>query len=226
MLYLGCLAGVFAGAGVAGEFGLEWSRVVPATIVLLVPALAGARMWFVVEHWGVYRREPGRIWRRSEGGAALFGGLLLSVVISIPLLALLEIPFWSYWDVASITMLTGLIFTRVGCLMHGCCAGRATSGRLGVLLPDDRGIWERRIPTPLLEAGWAALVLAGAFLVHASRPFAGAIFLGVLVAYGACRLLLERTRVRADWGASRANIVFSALLLLGGVVALIASTPT
>ena len=151
---------------------------------------------------------------------------MLSVVVSIPLLALLELPFWSYWDVAGITMLVGLIFTRVGCLMHGCCAGRTTAGRLGVVLPDDRGIWERRVPTPLLEAGGAALVLAGAFLVHASRPFAGALFLGVLVAYGACRLLLERTRASADSGTSRANIVFSGLLLLGGALALIARAPT
>lgn len=226
MLYLGCVAGVLVGAAVAGSAGLDRSRVALATIVLLVPALAGARLWFVLEHWSVYRREPRRIWRRSEGGAALHGGLILSVVVSVPLLALLDIPFWGFWDAASFTMLIGLIFTRVGCLMHGCCAGRATSGRLGVWLPDINGVWQRRIPTPLLEAGWAALVLAGAGLTRAGAPFAGAVFLGVLAAYGAVRLLLEPTRANGGSGGSRANIVVSALLILGGSSVLIAGWPT
>lgn len=224
MLYLGCVAGVFAGAAVAAAGGLERSRVTLAMIGLLIPALAGARLWFVLEHWSVFRREPGRIWRRSEGGAALHGGLLLSVVVSVPVLALLETPFWRFWDAASYTMLIGLIFTRAGCLMHGCCAGRATSGRLGVWLPDHRGVWQRRIPTPLLEAGWAALVLAGAVL--AGAPFAGAVFLGVLAAYGAGRLLLEPTRASAGSGGSRANIGVSALLILGGSILLIAGWPS
>lgn len=225
MLYVGCVAGVLAGAAVAGSAGLEPSRFALATIILLIPAFAGARLWFVLEHWSVYRREPRRIWRRSEGGSALHGGLLLSLAVSAPLLALLEIPFWAFWDAASFTMLIGLIFTRVGCLMHGCCAGRATSGRLGVWLPDHRGVWQRRIPTPLLEASWAALVLAVAALAHAGRPFAGAVLLGVLAAYGAGRLLLEPTRASAGSGGSRANIALSALLVAGGSIALVAGWP-
>ena len=138
MLYFGCVAGVLAGAAVAGSAGLERSRFALTTIVLLIPALAGARLWFVLEHWSVYRREPRRIWRRSEGGAALHGGLLLSVVVSVPLLALVEIPFWRFWDAASYTMLIGLIFTRVGCLMNGCCAGRAAPGPAGRLAAGPR----------------------------------------------------------------------------------------
>jgi prolipoprotein diacylglyceryltransferase len=222
MLYLGCVAGVFIGAAVAGSYGLQQSSVALAMIILLIPALAGARLWFVVEHWSVYRREPRRIWRRSEGGSALYGGLLLSLAISVPLLALFEIPYWTFWDAASFTMLVGLVFTRVGCLMNGCCAGRATSSALGIWLPDHHGVWERRIPTPLLEAGLAALVLAGAAPLSTDRPFAGAVFVGVVTAYGAGRLLLEPTRADAATRGSRANVVASALLLAGGAVAFIA----
>jgi phosphatidylglycerol---prolipoprotein diacylglyceryl transferase len=222
MLYLGCTAGVFAGAAAAASGGLEPSRFALATIILLIPALAGARLWFVLEHWSVYRREPRRIWRRSEGGSALHGGLLLSVAVSVPLLALLDIPFWTFWDAASITMLVGLIFTRIGCVMNGCCAGRPTTQRLGVTLPDHRGVWERRIPTQLLEAGWAGLILLGAALAFGGRPYAGAIFLGVLAAYGAGRLLLESTRISAGTRGSRANLAVSGLLIVAGASVFIA----
>jgi phosphatidylglycerol---prolipoprotein diacylglyceryl transferase len=220
MLYLGCMTGVLIGTAVAGSYGLDESRAALAMIVLLVPALAGARLWFVLEHWSLYRREPRRIWRRSEGGSALYGGLLLSLVISVPLLALFELPYWTFWDAASLTMLAGLIFTRVGCVMNGCCAGRPTSGPLGVWLPDRRGVVERRIPTPLLEAGWALLVLAGAGLLSAQRPFAGAVLLCVLAAYGAGRLLLAPTRAETGTNGWWGNVIVSALLLVGAAVAL------
>jgi phosphatidylglycerol---prolipoprotein diacylglyceryl transferase len=221
MLYLGCVMGVLVGAAVAGSAGLDPSVVALSTVVLLIPALAGSRLWFVLEHWSVYRQEPRRIWRRSEGGSALHGGLLLSLVVSVPLLALLRIPFWTYWDAASFTMLLGLVFTRIGCVMHGCCAGRATSGRLGVWLPDHCGVWQRRIPTQLLEAAWAAAVLAGASLAYAARPSAGATFFGALAAYAAGRLLLEPTRETAGSGGSRANMALSALLMAGASIALV-----
>ena len=84
MLYVGCVAGVLAGAAAAGAAGLDESKVALAMIALLIPALAGARLWFVVEHWGVFRREPQRIWRRSEGGSALHGGLVLSLAVIGP----------------------------------------------------------------------------------------------------------------------------------------------
>lgn len=225
MLYLGCVAGVFAGAAVATSTGIDGSRFVLAAIILLIPAFAGARLWYVFEHWGVYRHEPERIWSRSEGGSALYGGLVLSLAVSVPLLAMLEVPFWTFWDAASFTMLIGLVFTRAGCLMNGCCAGRPTSGRLGLCLPDHHGVWERRIPTPLLEAGWATLVLVGATLLRVGEPFTGAVLLAVLVAYGAGRLLLEPTRASAGSRGSGANVLISALLLVGGMAALIARSP-
>jgi len=222
MLYLGCVAGTLVGAVVAGSAGLERSRFAFTTVVLLIPALAGSRLWFVLEHLSVYRREPGRIWRRSEGGSALHGGFLLSLALSVPLLALVQLPFWAYWDAASFTLLIGIAFTRIGCVMHGCCAGRPTSGRVGVWLPDHRGVWQRRVPTQLLEAAWATLVLTGAFIAHAGRPAAGAVFFGALAASGAGRLLLETTRLTAGSAGSKANIAVSALMVLGGTIALVA----
>jgi phosphatidylglycerol---prolipoprotein diacylglyceryl transferase len=86
MLYVGMLAGTFAGAFVARGFGLNADSFAVAAVILLVPALVGARLYFVLTRWGVYRREPRRIWPRSEGGMAMHGGLILAVPLSLPLL--------------------------------------------------------------------------------------------------------------------------------------------
>jgi phosphatidylglycerol---prolipoprotein diacylglyceryl transferase len=198
MLYLGIVAGIYTQRYSAPLFGLEAARVEVATLLLLLPALAGARLLFVASHWRTYVRDRSRIWLSTEGGAAMYGGLLLAVPISIPLLAALHLPFGRFWDVASFTMLTGMIVARVGCLLNGCCSGRETSGWLGIELPDHHGIRKRRVPTQILEIGWGLMVSAGALGLLKVPTFPGAIFLYTLGAYGAGRILLEPTRERQD----------------------------
>jgi hypothetical protein len=39
------------------------AKVYAALILLFLPALAAARLWFVAFYWEVYRLQPRRIWR-------------------------------------------------------------------------------------------------------------------------------------------------------------------
>jgi len=205
-LYLGLLFGTFAGHAAARSGGLDARRVVLATLLLLVPALVGARLLFVASHWPLYRRDPRRIWRRSEGGASLYGGLLLAVPISWPLLRMLGLPVAAFWDVASFTMLVGLAFTRVGCLLNGCCGGRPTASRFSVHLPDAHGVWARRVPVQLIELGLALVLLSAATVAWEREQLAGALFLQVMIVYALARLLLDPWRQRDGVeGAARAS---------------------
>ena len=198
MLYLGVVFGVIGGTYGATLHGLDSARVFAALLLLVLPALAGARLLFVASYWEIYRREPSRIWRRSDGGAALYGGLLVSFLVSLPMLGALGIPLGAFWDVATITILVGMVFTKVGCLLNGCCAGHPTEGRLALYLPNAQGVRCRRVPSQLLEAGLAALLLLGSVEVWNRLPFDGALFLSALAAYGAGRWGLESTRETID----------------------------
>ena len=131
---------------------------------------------------------------RSEGGAANQGGLVVAVSISPPILTALQLPFGAFWDVTTFVMLIWLIFGRFGCFLHGCCSGRPYKGLLSLYLPDHQGIWCRRIPVQLLEAGFAILILVGAAGLWNQRRFPGALFLLAVAAYGAGRAALHRTR--------------------------------
>src|ERR1700754_4128027 len=151
MLYVGLLAGVFAGAWVAQRSGMSADRFAIAITVLLIPALAGSRLYFVLTRWDVYRHDPARIWRRTEGGMAMYGAFILAVPLSIPLLRLLGLPFGAFWDAAALTILLGMAFTRIGCFLNGCCGGRPSEAWFALSLPDHHGNWRRRIPTQLIE---------------------------------------------------------------------------
>lgn len=216
LLAAGCSVGILVGALTPAGQSIGASSFALAAAVLIAPALVGSRIWFVVLHRAFFRHHPGLVWQRADGGSALYGGLLLAVVLSIPLLQLAGLPFWTFWDAAAATMLVGLIFTRVGCSLGGCCRGVTTTKWFGLRLPDERGRWERRVPTQLLEAAWAAVALAVVELTAAAQPFAGFAFAAVVGAYGALRLVLERTR--AEPVGRTANVIVSTVLMFAAVL--------
>jgi phosphatidylglycerol---prolipoprotein diacylglyceryl transferase len=214
MLYVGLVAGVFAGAWVAQRSGLSADRFAAAIVILLVPALVGSRLYFVLTRWDVYRREPKRIWRRTEGGMAMYGGLILAVPLSIPLLHVMGLPFGAFWDAATFTMLLGMAFTRIGCLLNGCCGGRPTEAWFALDLPGHRGVWQRRYPTQLMEMAFALMLVGAAVMLRGRSPFSGAIFCSAVVAYGAGRFFLERLREDETGGRDQAAMQATSIVLL------------
>jgi len=212
MLYVGCVVGVYAGAAVAAAEGIDSGRFALTAVALLAPGLIGARLWFVFQHLRQFRPDPRRIWRRPEGGSALYGGFAASLLVSLPLLHFVELPFLRFWDAGSVTTIVGLVLTRFGCLARGCCAGRVTDGRVGFRLPNAEGIWARRFPTQIAEAGWGSVLLASALIARPSLP-TGGVFALLLGGYAGCRLLLEPTREAWPTRRARANVVASGVLV-------------
>jgi phosphatidylglycerol---prolipoprotein diacylglyceryl transferase len=174
LLYLGSVGGTIAAAAAAPD--RLAARVAFATTVLIVPALVGSRLLYVLTHLGAYRGRWGLAVRRSAGGGAMYGGLILALPLSIPLLRVLEVPFGVYWDAALFTLLIGMAFTRVGCLLHGCCRGTD------------------RVPTSVLEAALACVLLATAVALRGEGPFPGALFASALATYATGRFALDFTR--------------------------------
>src|ERR1700754_440872 len=214
MLYVGLLAGVFAGAWVEQRSGMSADRFAIAITVLLIPALAGSRLYFVLTRWDVYRHDPARIWRRTEGGMAMYGGFILALPPSIPLLRLFGLPFAGFWDAAALTILLGMAFTRIGCFLNGCCGGRPSDAWFAIVLPDHHGIWRRRIPTQLMEMAFALLLFGAALALRNVAPFPGAIFCLVLAGYAAGRWVLESLREDETAGLDKTTMQATSVLLV------------
>jgi phosphatidylglycerol:prolipoprotein diacylglycerol transferase len=194
MQYIGLVLGVFAGNAAAHATHLNAFRVFVATFLLIIPALAGARLLYIAANWKHYRNDIPRIWNPQDGGAAQYGGLLLAVPLSVPLLSKLDLPFAAFWDIGVITILVGMVFTRIGCLMNGCCTGRRSNGWISMYLPGRDGVWDKRVPTQILESSLAALLLVVGLVIWHSLPFPGALFLFVVAGYACGRLVLESLR--------------------------------
>jgi len=211
MQYLGLLVAVLAGAAAAPLRGITPDSFILIATAIIAIGLLGSRLWYLVVNWTVYRSNPRRIWRRSDAGVVLYGGILLALVASWPLLHALQVPFGAFWDIGAIAAMAGIAVGRIGCFLNGCCTGRATGNLLGVILPGQDGVWRRRFPTQLLELLLCLLLFSGAefALPRATRP--GVVFVAVLAGLGWGRFVLEGLREHI----SRASRTTSALLALG-----------
>ena len=221
-LFLGVTFGVLAGTAAGAARGLDATRLYAAILILTIPALIGSRLLYVATHLRVYKEHPSRIWARGDGGAMLYGGFLLALASSWPVLRILGLPFWSFWDAGMVALLVGMAFTKVGCLLNGCCAGRCTTGPLALELPDDRGVWCARFPSQLVEGGVAACLLGIASIWH-NRPFEGAFFFFALIGYAAARLPLAAMRERSDKiGGINVSHGISIALIISSIAAIAA----
>jgi prolipoprotein diacylglyceryltransferase len=96
--------------------------------------------------------------------------------------------------------------------MNGCCSGRVSSKWWSLHLPNYEGVWENRIPTQLLEAGWATTLLVTAAVIWKGLPFDGALFIFAAAGYSLGRLALES--MRDHHGTSQKFTVQHAISLL------------
>src|SRR3984957_5229166 len=196
LLYVGLVCGFYVMYAIAPSVGMPREPASIATLVMFLPAIVGSRIWFVLDPWGTYRQDLPRVSRPSRGGMTLYGGLVLARVLSPVILAPFGLRFAAFWDGATFTILVGMVFARVGCLLNGCCAGRPRGGRLGLWLPDHAGRWERRYPGQLLELGAALILLAGSATLLTVGVPRGTIFAFALTGYAAARLAIDPLRER------------------------------
>jgi phosphatidylglycerol---prolipoprotein diacylglyceryl transferase len=219
MLYVGFAAGVVLGGY---ECGLDYPRFAVSALILLFVALIGSRLWYLIGHPKTLAGGTGSELVETAG-AGLYGGLVLSFAVSWPVVRLMGLEFWRFWDGAAIVLLVGMAVTRIGCLMNGCCSGRETHGPFGMWLPDHLGEWKRRYPTQLFEAGLSATILIVALALHGPSDRPGLLFFGSAAAYGIGRAGLELLRAEAASTPlpTRINVAFSALLAVVSLAAFV-----
>jgi phosphatidylglycerol---prolipoprotein diacylglyceryl transferase len=217
MQYVGVLAGLTLGATVAGRLGQDPNAFLLAGFLLLIPALVGAHAGPTLAR-GNLRLEA---WLAPREGSAIFFALPFLVLVTPAAVWGFGLSPGPFLDSAAVVVVTGTIFGRLGCLLHGCCAGCATTSRLGLWLTDVNGVHARRFPTQLLDGGWAAILLVG-LLFAVGQVASGVCFLVAAVLYGTGRFLTDFTRQRRPRSRRLGDAqYFSLALIVGGLCALL-----
>ena len=215
MLTLSFVLGLLLALRRAGRRGVAREHVIDLFQIIILAAIIGARILFVVFHLDLYR---GRWWSMLavwEGGLTLYGGLLLAMGASWLYLRLRRVPFLAMADVMAPSLGLGIMVTRVGCFLNGCCYGLPTEGPLGVhfpagceatetartILAHDHGRNLLDIPlSPAIHPAQLYASLGGALILiilllldrRPRRP--GFLFAGFLLLYGIHRFAVDQFR--------------------------------
>lgn len=190
-------------AAVAIQFVLSERAGIHAWTVLLLSAagvisgFVGGKVWYLVVH-----RRP--LTDFVQSGACIQGFLLVALAALAGGAALLGLPARTVLDLTTPGIFLGVAIGRPGCFLTGCCAGRPTTSRWG-LVSSDRRLTLRRVPVQLLEAGagLAIGVVSLVIVLTVPMPISGSVFVAAVGAYTLVRQMLFPLRVDAHTRGGR-----------------------
>lgn len=206
MLAISFLAGIYISTHRAKSFGIDPQHVLDLSVWLIVAGVVGSRLLYVVFHLGEYNSflDIFALW---QGGATLFGGFLLAIFAAYVYTKKRNINFLSMCDVLSPAFALGIMVTRVGCYMSGCCYGKETSLPFGVIFPPDSaaGVYCRQLattpgeavtlhPSQLYASTYGFVIFLILMLARKKLKKNGATLGAFLAMYGVCRFGLDFSR--------------------------------
>jgi phosphatidylglycerol---prolipoprotein diacylglyceryl transferase len=225
--------GIFAALGFIAGFGTAGRRapregLTAEAIMNLAPwviggAVIGARILYVISYWKEdFANKP--LWevlmiRRS--GLVFYGGLIGSCLGTIYYCASRKLPLWKVADVIAPSVALGHAFGRLGCLMTGCCYGRACVFPWAIHFPEDH--WTKGAPvhpTQIYESLLNFGLYFGLAWLFRRKKYDGHVFVAYLIGYACLRAFVEYFRgdypVRYIGGnVTPAQLVSIAILLTG-----------
>jgi phosphatidylglycerol:prolipoprotein diacylglycerol transferase len=103
--------------------GLPRDKMAACYFWTALAAIAGSRILYILTNPDEFT-EPSKIFALREGGLVAYGGFLGGLVGSWIYTRTRGISLLSWADAAVPSLATGLLFTRIGCLLYGCDYGR------------------------------------------------------------------------------------------------------
>jgi phosphatidylglycerol---prolipoprotein diacylglyceryl transferase len=194
MVALGFLAGLWTASRRAPQDGIHPERILDLGPWLIVGAIVGSRLLFVISYWDEYfARQPWyEVFMIQRGGLVFYGGLIGSFAAGVIFIRWKKLPFLKVADVMAPSIALGHAFGRIGCLMNGCCYGKPTESFLAIHFPADHeteGVGVH--PTEIYESVLNALLYLGLAWMFRRKKFDGQIFALYLLLYAVLRGTVE-----------------------------------
>jgi phosphatidylglycerol:prolipoprotein diacylglycerol transferase len=136
MLAVSFLLGIWLAGRRAKRYGIDPQKILDLSVLIILAAVVGSRLLYVVFHLDQYR-NPLEMFALWEGGATFYGGFILAMAASYWWVQRNGLSFLTVADVVAPSIALGLVFTRIGCFLSGCCYGKPTDGPMGMVFPPE-----------------------------------------------------------------------------------------
>ena len=185
-----------------GEFGLNSDNVLDTLIVGTPLAIIGARLYYVVFYFDLYRDNLWEIFAIRDGGLAIYGGIIGAIIGLLIVSRWRRFSAFAMLDLGCFGMLIGQFVGRWGNFINREAYGAETEifCRMGLTDPvTGNTIYVH--PTFLYESLWNFLgfVLLHIFSKKFERRFDGQFFHMYDAWYGFGRMLIEGLRTDSHY---------------------------
>lgn len=222
----------------AERWGISRDHVWNMLMRAVVGVIIGARVFYVVGHFGDYWPNVVDIVKVWQGGVVFYGGVFGGIAAAYPYIRKHGLAFWSVMDAAAPGFPLGLIFGRIGDLIVGDHLGGAStlpfafrfypyngSGQIGRFVahpnPSPACFTSGCHQTALYD-WWNVLVLLPVVLWVARKPRPpGFLIMFTATWYGSVRFFVDFARDAQTYLGLRGTQWVSLALFLGGSAYLI-----
>lgn len=165
----------------ARKLRLEEETIISLNFYIIIPAIIGARIFYVILNLKEFLAAPLEILMVHHGGLVFYGGLLGGLLGGIFYVRRNRLPVAQIFDMVAPYIVLGQAIARIGCLLNGCCYGKPISP--GVLYPTQL---------------YSSLANLGIFFILVAwsnfKKKNGEVFAGYLLLYSVKRFLIEFLR--------------------------------
>ena len=236
MLFFAFLASMQLASRLARREKLDADVIYDLALVVFVGGLVGARVFYVVQYWGVRVHSLLDVFRVWEGGIVLYGSIIGGAIAFFTFRRLRPFPLRPYLDVVAPALALGIAVGRFGCFLNGCCYGDVCDLPWAVAFPEPSPPWQAHQSAGLISEGarWSlpvhptqlysvidGLVLTGLLLAYFPvRRRDGEVMALAMVTYPVTRALVEflRNDERVFFGGMTISQNISLVLFVAGLV--------
>lgn len=210
---LGILTGIFIAAAEAKRTGQDPETYYDLAIYAVIFSIIGARAYYVIFSWDMYKGDLKSILNLRQGGLAIYGGVIAAVITVFIFSRVKKLSAPLLFDTAVPGLAAGQMIGRWGNFFNREAFGEYTDNLLAMRLPLDavrnsdvtelmrqhmekvKGVSYIQVhPTFLYESLWCMMVFLLLILYRRYKKFDGEVFLLYLFGYGIGRVWIEGLR--------------------------------
>lgn len=182
-------------------------------IIGVIAGIAGARIFYVVFSWDMYKDNLLDIFNLREGGLAIYGGVIAAVIAVFIMARVKHLSPFQILDTVAMAILNGQMLGRWGNFFNREAFGEYTDSLFAMRLPLDAvrsgdvtqlmrehmeridGVSYIQVhPTFLYESLWCCVLLVILVLYRKHKKYEGELFLMYIFGYGLGRVWIEGLR--------------------------------
>jgi phosphatidylglycerol---prolipoprotein diacylglyceryl transferase len=185
MLFLAFLGAMNLAGWVARRQKLDPEVIYDLALFVFIGGLVGARLFYVIQYWGVNVHSLLDVFRIWEGGIVLYGSIIGGTIAFFLYRVFRPFPLRPFLDVVAPALALGIAVGRFGCFLNGCCFGDVCDLPWAVSFPEPSLPWQAHLSSHLIGPG-----VHRSLPVHPTQLYSvidGLVLMVLLLAYSPIR---------------------------------------